>query len=957
MVEESQPGATADSPPATARRTVNPVITAVAATISTCAAAWMVGSIFRDFTAIPIALAGALLGGGLVLLSYRLRNGSWLQYTVVPLALLVGAILVAPDSAGATNGFIGLIGDAAKSAHLLQPPLAFDPGWRAILVVVFAPLAAASATLAVRLARPKLGVVLPVPLTMLAALVQPASSEIPSVMVAVMLVVLAATLAYGAEIGGSRGLSTAFATRRLMRGGGISVGIAVCVLGLSSLGFLFPQPDATHVIPPQKPQLPPSEPDKVLFTYDSSRAVPLHTGVIDTYDTAQNAWLLPAYDATRLKRLDPPAILPQPPGVTFKPTDKDVVVHVTIGDATNHNLPGMVGAGQIRDVHAAVSYDPQTGALTTADAPVHPGLSYTVVGPPVASGAQLADAGPPPTSLHGMVVAPRPPQQVLDLLTQYSQRSATLHIPEDSFSKLEFLRTALYQNVVAAGAGVPKDVGAMRVVQMLKGGEANPYEIVAAEGLLARWAGVPSRIGYGYYGGTPVAGNRFEVHPVNGAMWLEVYFNHYGWQAIVGVPPKAKPSTSTSQKNQQNIPSTQEGQLIVYIPVRLPTIMLLFQYVQWYLARSVPIIALAALLLAAYPWLFKAIRRLRRNRWARGYGLEGRITVAYAEFRDRCRDLSVGDPAVTPIAFLRSVEQDDEHEELAWLVSRALWGDLRRDLHEDDADAAERLATSVRRRIARAQPVLTQVTALIARTSLREPYSTEMPNFWRRSNLHFAPRQWLRARRVSRRHRLLLQARGVAAVVAMGLIGTLVLMPPPGVHAQTQQTRTLPTGLVPKGIGKYTFKPEPAPAKQYRTAGVDALVNDGLVYSIHDTDDTLGAVEIALFKPSIEVADINDESQADFCADNPVECPGHEVFAGIQQNLGSAHFHRIYYRGYERAYEMQINNQSIFVWFPPGTETMVMLITIGQLSPAQTTEMFQALMDFEHHHPQAETRA
>jgi Transglutaminase-like superfamily len=957
MVEQPQPDSESAAPRATSRRDVNPVTTAVAATISACAAAWMVGGIFRDFTAVPIAVSGALLGGGIVAFSYRLRNGSWLQYTVVPLALLFGAILVAPDSAGATNGFIGLISDAARSAHLLQPPIAFDPGWRAILVVVFSPLAAAAATLGARTGKPKLGVALPVPLTMLAALVQPASSEIPSVIVAVVLVVLAATLAYGAEISGARGLSAAFETRRLMRGGAVSVGIAICVLGLSSVGFLFPQPDATHVIPPQKPQLPPSESDKVLFTYDASRPVPLHTGVIDTYDTTQNAWLLPPYDATRLKRLDPPASVPQAPGVTFKKAADDIVVHVTIGDAGDHALPDVAGTGQVTGVHEAVDYDPLTGALTTADRPVHSGLSYTVVGAPIATGAELAASGAPPKSMQGYLTGPRPPQQVLDLLAQYSQRSANLHLPEDAFSRLEFLRGALYQNVTAAGSGVPKDVGAARVVQMLKGGEANPYEIVAAEGLLARWAGVPSRIAYGYYGGVPLSGGRFEVHPVHGAMWLEVYFNHHGWQAIVGVPPKAKPSTSTAQKNQLNIPSTQSGQLIVYIPVQLPTITLLFQYVQWYLAHSLPIAALIVLALVAYPWLFKLIRRLRRNRWARGHGLEGRITVAYAEFRDRCRDLSVGDPAATPIAFLRSVEQDDEHEELAWLVSRALWGDLRRDLQEDDAAAAERLSTSVRRRIARAQPVLTQAGALVARTSLRQPYTTEVPNFWHETGLRFAPREWLRARRVSRRRRLLLQARGLAAVVCLALVGTVVLLPPPGVHAQTQQTRKLPTGLVPRGIGKFSFKPEPEPARQYRSAGSDSLVDNGLVYSIHDTDNTDGAVEIALFKPSVDVSDIDDESRSADCADSPVECPGHEVFAGVQQNLGSGHFHRLYFKGYERAYEMQVNAQTIFVWFPPGTQTMVMLITIGQLTPAQSIDMFEALMDFQHHHPQAGTRA
>ena len=33
-----------------------------------------------------------------------------------------------------------------------------------------------------------------------------------------------------------------------------------------------------------------------------------------------------------------------------------------------------------------------------------------------------------------------------------------------------------------------------------EGATATPYEIVAAEALLARWAGVPARIGFGFDG-------------------------------------------------------------------------------------------------------------------------------------------------------------------------------------------------------------------------------------------------------------------------------------------------------------------------------------------------------------------------------------------------------------------------------------------------------------------------
>jgi len=928
---------------------VNPVTTSLAATISTAAAAWMVASIFRDFTAHFVALAGVIIGGGLVLLSYRVRRVSSLQYLVIPAALVAGIALVAPDAAGGSATIPSLVQDAVRAGGLLQPPISFDPGWRLILVVLFALLAAGSASVGVSLARPKLGVALSVPLTMGAALIQPPTSEIPSVVIALIMVTVAMTLAYGAELGGSGQLSAAFESRRLLRGGAIAGGLGVFVILLSSLGFLFPQPNQQHVIPPQKPQVPPPAPDRILFTYTSSRPVPLRLGVIDQYDPAQSAWLLPSYDVGRLKRLQPPTRVPQPPGVKFVPGPNDVVVTIHMVDATGHSLPAVAGLGQIRGTDQVISYDPESQSITIADRPAFRGLSYTVVGEPIVTAQDLAGTGAPPRSMSHFLVAPAPPDEVVALLSQYSQRAARQGVPEDPFNKVQFLRTALYDQVVAAGAGVPKDVSATRVAQMLNGAEASPYEIVAAEALLARWAGVPARIGYGYYGGDRQQDGSYAVHPVHGASWLEVWFNKYGWQPLVGVPPRARPSTSQQQKNNVNIPATNQIQLIVYVPVRYPTITQLFEVVRWYLIRIVPLVLALLLLYAAYPWFFKIVRTRRRRAWGARRGLPGRIAVAYAEFRDRCRDLTVGDPAATPVRFLRYVAPDDEHAELAWLVTRALWGDLRRDLRQEDAEAAEKLAASVTRRLDRAQPAVNRMLARIARTSLREPFSTEVPNFWYELRIRLAPRaRWREWRRNRRRSALLKSRRLAAAATGAIAMAMVVLVGACGTSVQASAPRRLPVKLVPAKLDQYVFKYEPAPSTQYRKAGPDALVSNGRVYSISAAGATDGALEVSLFKPDIEDSDINDESKIKFCTDSPEECPGHEVFKGVQQSLGIGRFHRIYFRNYERAYEMNLPDQRIYVWFPPRTESMMMLILIGQFGQPASDSLFHALLDFQH---------
>ena len=82
---------------------------------------------------------------------------------------------------------------------------------------------------------------------------------------------------------------------------------------------------------------------------------------------------------------------------------------------------------------------------------------------------------------------------------------------------------------------------------MLNGARANPYEITEAEALLARWAGLPSRIGYGWYGGV-VKDGWVELHPIHGSTWLEVWFQGYGWVPIVGYRLTPRPASTRTRR-------------------------------------------------------------------------------------------------------------------------------------------------------------------------------------------------------------------------------------------------------------------------------------------------------------------------------------------------------------------------------------------------------------------------
>src|SRR5439155_22011964 len=97
-----------------------------------------------------------------------------------------------------------------------------------------------------------------------------------------------------------------------------------------------------------------------------------------------------------------------------------------------------------------------------------------------------------------------------------------------------------------------------------------------------------------------------------------------------------------------------------YIPFRYQSIALLYEYVQWYLVRIAPVLLVLVLTVAGYPWLVKLLRTRRRRMWAAPKGARARVAVAYAEFRDLCRDFAMGRAAAPPVEFLRDFEEDAE---------------------------------------------------------------------------------------------------------------------------------------------------------------------------------------------------------------------------------------------------------------------------------------------------------
>jgi len=822
----------------------------VAAAVAVGGGGWVLAGVFDSWWARGLGLLAPAVGALVGLYASRSR---W-SYLPVPAALVAGWVAMLPDAGGPR-----LITEALNSGGLSQPPVPFDPGWRFLLVA----LLVAAAAVSVLLGQARLAVLPGAAVVLVGVLVQPTDGAVVAVIGGLVFLAAALAVAVGGEDAGSGG----FELRRLARGGAALGGLVALLVALSQFGFLFPSSEAHEVIPPKRPEVPPPTPDRVLFKVEADRPLPLRLGVLDVYDG--RGFLTPPYDTRRFRKLDAPTAA----------ADGGAFAAIEIVDLGGHLLPGLASPAGVRVRGARVEVDPRTDQLRLPKTRARKGLKYQIVGAPVPSAADLEASPPAGDGLREFLDVPAPPPAVEALLAE---------APTSSYARLQFLRTALYSRVVAAGAGNPVDVPPERVAELLDGKEGSPYEIAAAEVLLARWGGVPARLGYGYY--DPQGSG--EIRPRNGAMWMEAYFEGHGWVPVVGSPPRAKSSFNREPKKQDPlVRATDDLALVVYVPVRLTTVRLLYTYVRWWVARVLPGLVAVGLAVALVPFALRQLRRWRRRRWADTPARK--LLVAYAELRDGALDMNIGAPEMTPLEFLAAVAPDDEHTQLAWLVTRGLWGDLRRDLTAADVQAGEDMAASVLRRMRRAQPFANRVGALISRASLRSPWSTDIPSV-----------------RGFGLHRLRL------APAALLLVVPLAFSTAPAAVEKAD---------VPRSVVGVEVREEPTAAEAFDQAGAASIVEHGQVFSLRRGDDVEGSLQIGAFEPGLTASD-------------------GDVRRAVVKSIGGGQF-RLIRIGSVRAYALDLPEQRFLLWFPPDGRSYYLVVTRSSFD--QADRFLAALVEYQ----------
>ena len=706
----------------------SPVRLAVAMAFPAIAAAVMAGGVFIGFEARIYAAVAAILGVALAVGAARFRSPLAANAVIVGGLFGIGLLMVVPAGLGNVASVGRLASQASASGDVLRPPVQLTAGWQAILGWLLGIVGFAAAWVAIVVKKPSIGLLLPLPVAAIAGISVPDSDQVASGLVVLVLFAVGLGMLSGSQMGSAEEkLPAGYEIRRALRALPLLAVVTGGLYLLAQTDFLFPKPAINPAEQPQKPKTVPLSQveDRVLFTVESQLSGPWRVGSLDVYDGKD--WRLPPFSESRL------ADVPRD-GVVNHDLSPGVRATFTIAGLGGTVLPGLPNTVGVVAEGPKLAYDDRSGALRVAQGQVQAGLRYTVAAAALPNVDDLRNLTEPnPAGMDRFTEVPAPPPAVADLLDKAPKSS--------KWDEFDFLRTYVLSNVTATGTGSPKSVPPERIQDMLAGSkEGTPYEIVAAQALLARWAGIPSRIGYGFDGGEAPDGsgnevNKLEVRPKNGASFPEVFFPKYGWLPVIGTPTKAKPTVGSdpaTQRQDPNVLPSDDIQIGLFVPVLVPPKSPLPEEIRRTVLVAVPLALLLFLLYVAWPGVRKAWVRGRRRTAARAAGPRARIALAYAEWRDMATDYGYRHDTDTPLMYLDRFVEDPEHTELAWLVTRALWGDLQDSLTPELATMAEELSRALRRRLGQAHPAPVRAIGVVSRLSLRHPYAPELTQFLRK---------------------------------------------------------------------------------------------------------------------------------------------------------------------------------------------------------------------------------
>lgn len=691
-------------------------------------AAVMVGGVFSGVTPRIFAALGGLLGMGLALLARRVRKPVLGNVVIAVGLFLIGLVLIGASGVGNIAEARSLAQDAAASGDVLRPPVEFTAGWYAIVGWLMGIVGFATCWVATVVRRQSMALLVPLPFAAIAGISVPESAQVPSgIAVLVLFAIGLGLLSSANSFEGSQRPPLSYELRKSAKSLPVIGLITVALVALAQTSFLFPDPKIDPAEEPQKPKTVPLQEveDRVLFEVTDPAGAdpvsgPFRLGTLDVYDGED--WRLPAFSENELE--DVPAN-GHVDDELFGTRDTQARFRVQgLGGTVLPGLPNTVG---INAQGPQLAYDSRSGNIRVASGQVKVGLTYEVAAAARFTEDELrASVGTVPADVERFLEIPAPPPAVQALVDDAGKKF------NNAFDRFNFLRNHVLDEVTATGLGTPISITPGRAQEILGDTlEATPYEIVALQAMLARWAGLPSRIGYGFdCGGTncDLNGKALEIRPRNGAAFPEVYFPGFKWVPVIGQPKKAKPTVGSDPSLQNIDPSILPSDDIAVsflLPTLVPPASTLTDQIKVDLLIALVLGLIGGVTYVLTPAVRKALLRSRRRAAARQAGPRARVALAYAEWRDHAIDFGYRHPTDTPLMFLDRFIDDPEHTELAWLTTRSLWGDLRDGCDSNSAGAAEELSRALRRRLSQAQPATLRFVALVSRLSLKEPFAPD----------------------------------------------------------------------------------------------------------------------------------------------------------------------------------------------------------------------------------------
>ncbi|HEX2315034.1 MAG TPA: transglutaminaseTgpA domain-containing protein [Thermomonospora sp.] len=237
------------------------------------------------------------------------------------------------------------------------------------------------------------------------------------------------------------------------------------------------------------------------------------------------------------------------------------------------DLPGpwLPAVGHPRTVTGLpVAYDPATGTLTPREGRIA-GRSYTVTGDVPAWRPEDAAGAPVPTDpafQRYRELPPGAPARIRDVAAVVAGADSPYR---QAVRLAEHLRRDYVVDVRARGGHGYASLAAFLVMPGEgRRGAGTPDQFASAFAVMARAAGLPSRVVVGFGPGGNEGGQSYTVRTGDAVAWGEVYFDRVGWVPF-DVIPGSRTATGSAAAPQGSVPTPQPAPATARQPGAAPT--------------------------------------------------------------------------------------------------------------------------------------------------------------------------------------------------------------------------------------------------------------------------------------------------------------------------------------------------------------------------------------------------